>query len=178
MECYREFPRSIAALTGILSGVYFLAALTLLLGLNRWAALGFTILHMTIQLWDYPRHACKHCYYRGRLCISFKGRWTAVLFGRGDEAAFRKGMRRAMKGIYLVWIYPFVILVIAQIRWQPLRLHDLLLAAILIALMLMRQLMRRSLGCRACMMRDVCPNVGPDRRRGVKVVEHSPAEGR
>jgi len=178
MERYREYPRSIAALTGILAGVYLLTGLTLLLGLNRWTALGFFVLFLIVHLWDYPHHACKNCYYRGRLCISFKGKWTAVLLGRGDEAAFRKGMRRAMKGVYLLWIYPFAVLILAQIYWHPLRLHDLLLAAILIALMLMRQLMRKSLGCRACMMRDVCPNVGPDRRRGVKVVNHSPAGSR
>ena len=40
---------------------------------------------------------------------------------------------------------------------------------VLITLMAMRQLMRSSLGCRVCMMRDQCPNVGPDPRRTVKV---------
>jgi len=175
MERYKEFPRSIGALTGILSGIYLLAGLTLLLGLDRWAALGFGLLYLAVHLWDYPHHACKNCYYRGRLCISFKGKWAAVALGRGDEAAFRKGMKRAMKGVYLVWIYPFVTLILAQIYWKPIRLSDLLMAAILIALMLMRQLMRRSLGCHGCMMRDCCPNIGPDPRRGVKVVKESPA---
>ncbi len=178
MECYREYPRSIPVLTGILSVVYLLAGLTLLLGLNRWAALGFALLYLLVQLWDYPHHACKNCYYRGRLCISFKGKWAAVVLGRGDEAAFHKGMKRAMKGIYVLWIYPFVTLIVAQVFWRPVKINDLLLAAILIALMLMRQLMRKSLGCRTCMMRDVCPNVGPDRRRGVKVGTESPAGSR
>jgi hypothetical protein len=178
MECYKEYPRSVGGLTGILSGIYLLTGVTLILGLSRWAALGFVFLYLAVHLWDYPHHACKNCYYRGRLCISFKGKWTAVALGRGDEAAFHKGMKRAMRGIYILWIYPFVTLILAQIYWHPVRLSDILMAAILIALMLMRQLMRKSLGCRACMMRESCPNVGPDPRRGVKVVSQSPAESR
>ena len=167
MEYYKEYPRAVGLLTMMSSLVYLLAATALLLGLNHWAALGFVLLYLSTQLLDFPRHACRNCYYRGRRCISLKGRWVAVLYGRGDEAAFRRGMRRAMWGIYIVWIYPFVTLIIAQIFWRKVTLHDLLLAAVLIGLMFMRQLMRRSLGCRFCMMRESCPNVGPDRRRTI-----------
>jgi len=167
MECYKEYPRAIGLLTMMSSLVYLLAGAALLLGLNHWAALGFVLLYLAVQLFDYPRHACRNCYYRGRRCISLKGRWAAVLYGRGDEAAFPRGMRRAGWGIYLVWIYPFVTLIIAQIFWRRVTLHDLLLAAVLIGLMSMRQLMRRSLGCRVCMMRESCPNVGPDRRKPI-----------
>jgi len=167
MECYKEFPRSVGLLTTVTSMVSLLAGVALLLGLSTWAAAGYVLLYLGVQLFDFPRHACRNCYYRGRRCVSMKGRWAAVLYGRGDEADFPRGMRRAMAGIWVIWIYPFVTLILAQIFWRKVTLHDLLLAAVLIGLMVMRQLMRRSLGCRACMMRESCPNVGPDRRRTI-----------
>lgn len=175
MQCYKEFPRSIGLLTTLASVVYAMAGLALMLSLSRWVALGFLLLYVGVHYIHYPRNACVNCAYYGRYCISLKGRLVARMYRRGSEAAFYKGMKRAMRGIHVLWAYPFLALVVAQIAGRPIYLTDLLLAAVLIVLMVMRQLMRRSLGCRVCLMRDKCPNVGPDRRRGVEVVNQQPA---
>jgi hypothetical protein len=171
MECYKEYPRSIGLLTGLSSVVYLMTAEALLLDLSFQMAGGFALIYAFVHYVHYPRSACVNCYYYGRYCISFKGRLARLLrYRRGSEAGFHAGMKRAMRGVYVLWVYPFVMLVIAQVKGRPLQVQDLLLAAVLIALMVMRQLMRRSLGCRTCMMRDKCPNVGPDPRRPVEVI--------
>lgn len=175
MECYKEFPRSIGLLTTLASVVYAMAGTALMLDLGRWFTLGFLLLYVAVHYVHYPRSACVNCAYYGRYCISLKGKLAARLYRRGREADFYRGMKRAMRGVRLLWAYPFLVLVLAQIRGRPIFLRDLLLVAVLIVLMVMRQLMRRSLGCRVCLMRDQCPNVGPDRRRGVEVVEGTPA---
>ena len=169
MECYKEFPRSIGMLTSLAAVVYLMAGSALLLSINPWFAGGFALLYAYVQYVHYPRNACVNCYYYGRYCISLKGRLVARFYSRGDERAFPRGMRRAMLGIYILWVFPFLVLIGAQIRGRPISLSDLLLAAVLISLMFMRQLMRRSLGCRVCMMRAECPNVGPDPRRPVEI---------
>jgi hypothetical protein len=174
MECYKEYPRSIGLLTSLAAIVYLMAGSALMLAVNPWFAGGFAALYAIIHYVHYPRSACVHCYYYGRNCISLKGRWAKLLYKRGSETRFYSGMRRAMRGIYLLWVYPFLVLVGAQIMGRPILIHDLLLVAVLIALMVMRQLMRRSLGCRTCMMREQCPNIGPDTRRGVKVMNGAP----
>jgi len=175
MECYKEFPRSIGLLTTLASIVYAVAGTALMLDLGAWVTGGFLLLFMAVHYVHYPRNACVNCAYYGRHCISMKGKLAARLYRRGREQDFYRGMKRAMRGVHLLWAYPFFVLVLAQIRGRPVNLKDLLLVAVLILLMVMRQLMRRSLGCRVCLMRDQCPNVGPDRRRGVEVVEGTPA---
>ncbi len=175
MECYREFPRSIGLLTTLASVVYAVAGTALMLDLGLWFTGGFLLLFLAVHYVHYPRNACVNCAYYGRHCISLKGKLAARLYRRGREQEFYRGMKRAMRGVHLLWAYPFLVLVLAQLRGRPVILKDLLLAAMLILLMVMRQLMRRSLGCRVCLMRDQCPNVGPDRRRGVEVVEGTPA---
>ncbi|MDP6418849.1 MAG: hypothetical protein QF492_00575 [Candidatus Krumholzibacteria bacterium] len=174
MECYKEYPRSVGILTGITSLVYLLAGLSLLLNISKIAAIAFFLLYLGVQLVYYPAKACRNCYYRGRNCISLKGRWCQFLMDPGNESDFPAGMRKARKALYLLWLFPFLILILAQLFWRPLRLDDLILAAMLIALSLMRQLMRRHLGCRVCMMRENCPNPGADPRRPVSIT-HSPA---
>ncbi len=169
MECYKEYPRSIGMLTALTAVVYLMAGCALLLAINPWFAGGFVLIYAYVQYIHYPRNACVHCYYYGRYCISLKGRFVARFYSRGNERLFHRGMKRSMIGIYILWVYPFLVLIGAQLRGRPIALADLLLAAVLISLMFMRQLMRRSLGCRTCMMREDCPNVGPDPRRPVEI---------
>jgi hypothetical protein len=169
MECYKEYPRSISLLTALAAVVYLMAGSALLLSISPWFAGGFALLYVFVNYFHYPRNACVNCYYYGRYCISLKGRFVVRFYSRGNERAFHSGMKRAMLGIYILWVYPFLVLVVAQIRGRPIAFSDLLLAAVLISLMFMRQLMRRSLGCRVCMMRDDCPNVGRDPRRPVEI---------
>jgi len=174
MECFKEFPRSIGILTTLAGIVYLMAGMALTVSIGAWFAGGFAVLYILVHYFHYPRHACANCYYYGRHCISLKGKSAARIFRRGRESGFHSGMKLAMKGVYLVWIYPFVVLIGALARGRPIYFTDLLLSAILIVLMVMRQLMRRSLGCRVCIMRDECPNVGPDPRRTVKIDSGAP----
>jgi hypothetical protein len=174
MECYKEYPRSIGALTCLGGSLYLMAGSVLMLGLSRWFAAGFMILFLLVHLVHYPRSACVNCYYYGRYCISLKGMLSRKIYQRGRENLFSTGMKRARTGLYILWIYPFLVLIGTQLRGRPILVHDLLLAAVLIVIMVMRQLMRRSLGCRVCMMREDCPNIGADPRRGVKIATRAP----
>ncbi len=169
MQCYKEFPRSIGLLTTLASVVYLMAATALMLHIGPWFAAGFVTVYAGVHYWHYPRNACVNCVYNGRYCISLKGKFTPRFFRHGRETDFHAGMKRAMRGVHLLWAYPFLVLVGAQIRGRGIYFSDLLLAGVLILLMVMRQLMRRSLGCRVCLMREQCPNVEPDPRRGVKI---------
>ncbi len=176
MECYKEFPRSIGLLTTLASVVYLLASTVLMLHIGAWFAVGFVLLYLGVHYVHYPRNACVSCCYYGRYCISLKGKLVSRFYSRGPEREFHAGMKRATRGVQVLWAYPFLVMVGAQILSRPIFLSDLLLAGVLIMLMVMRQLMRRSLGCRVCLMRDDCPNAGPDRRRGVKIVDGAPAQ--
>ncbi len=178
MECYKEYPRSIGLLTTLASIVYLMAGTVLMLHIGPWFAGGFVLLYLAVHHVHYPRSACVHCVYYGRYCISLKGKLAHRLFRRGREADFWSGMKRATRGVHVLWAYPFLVMVGAQLRGRPLYFADLLLAGVLIILMVMRQLMRNSLGCRVCLMREECPNVGPDRRRGVKIVNGAAAPPR
>ncbi len=149
-----------------------------MLHIGAWVALGFVLVYGGFHYWYYPRNACVNCVYYGRYCISLKGKSAPRLYRRGRETDFHAGMKRATRGVQVLWAYPFLVLVGAQIRGRSIYFSDLLLAGVLILLMVMRQLMRRSLGCRVCLMRDQCPNVGPDPRRGVKIVDRAPAPPR
>lgn len=175
MECYKEFPRSIGLLTCLSGLIHLLAGMALMLGLSIWLAALFGLIHIALHLYWYPRQACVHCCYYNRYCISLKGRYAGRVFRRGNETLFYGGMKRAMRGIYLFWVFPFVVLIIAQLRGRPILAGDLLLAGTLILLMVMRQLMRKSLGCRVCLMREPCPMAGPDPRRPVEVRAEAPA---
>lgn len=175
MERYKEFPRRIGMLTTLAGAAYAMAGVALTLAISPWLAAGFVVLLLFVHLFHYPRSACVNCYYFDRTCISAKGKLAGRLYRRGSEAAFPRGMRRAMLGVWAIWAYPLASLALAQVLGRGIYLADLLLAAVLVVLMVMRQLMRTSLGCRVCMMRDDCPNVGPDPRRPVEVTDRAPA---
>ncbi|MBN2171480.1 MAG: hypothetical protein JW819_09205 [Candidatus Krumholzibacteriota bacterium] len=175
MECYKEFPRRVGMLTSLAGTAYAMAGVALTLAISPWLAAGFVVLLLFVQLFHYPRSACVNCYYFDRTCVSFKGKLAARLYRRGEEATFPRGMRRAMLGVWAIWAYPLAVLAVAQVLGRDIYFSDLLLAAVLVVLMVMRQMMRPSLGCRVCMMREDCPNVGPDRRRPVEVTDRAPA---
>jgi len=162
-------------LTSLTAIVYLMAGSALLLSVSPWFAGSFALLYALVHYVHYPRNACVHCCYCGLYCITLKGKFVARLYRRGREQLFYGGMRRATRGVYVVWVFPFLVLVGAQLRGRPILFSDLLLAAVLIALMVMRQLMRRSLGCRVCLMREQCPNVGRDPRRPVEISTRAPA---
>ncbi|MCP4547415.1 MAG: hypothetical protein GY835_13235 [bacterium] len=176
MECYKEFPRGIGMLTCLSGVVHLMAGLVLLMGINAWFAGGYALLYLVIHFYYFPRQVCANCYYFKRDCISLKGKLAGYLHRRGRETLFYGGMKRANRSIYLLWVFPFLVLIGAHLRGRPILLGDILLACTLIILMVMRQLMRQSLGCRVCMMREQCPNAKPDTRRGVKIIADLPAE--
>lgn len=173
MECYKEFPRSTGWLASLVSLIYLMVGTALIIDISPWLTALFVGVYLFVHYWQYPRLACVNCYYYGRRCITFKGRLAARLYARGNETRFRAGMRRAMWSVYVLWVTPFLILLAAQLSTRSINLHDLLLVAVLIALMVIRQLLRRSLGCSVCMMRDSCPNADPDPRRPVGVTNRA-----
>lgn len=154
--CFPEYPKAfilgrlilLAVIFG--SGVYIFYQLKIEL---TFIYVFYSLLTISLVL---PLSRCIFCSYHGKLCNVGWGKVAGYLFPRRSEDNFTSGYDY-MLFVYPIWFFPLLGSLVQLARFRS--LFWLIFSLGYVLILILEKVYLKSLGCRFCAQRKICPGV-------------------